>query len=315
MKRKMKNIGFVTGMAILIYIGSQMILSLVGNFVLPSLLKNILTNTDITLILQALLQTISLGLASGFVFAYCNHNSIDKSIDKINDVKQISTHGKFKIVLIALLLIFALQILLSGLLYPKLGLDYDVTDMFDISVNSNILSKIILVISLAVVPGIFEELFFRKALIDFTLPHGKYFALLFSSLLFGLIHMNLSQGLFAFIIGLIFGAVYLYTKDIKLTMLIHFINNGFAAISMILPEIMLILITLVLFTFLIAGLVYLIIAFVKKDSRAKIIELFKINISLDTIKNKYIYILTDYTFDISMILVLIMSVLTENMLR
>ena len=316
MKRKMKNIGFVTGMAILIYIGSQMLLSLIGNFVLPSLLKNVLTDTDITLILQAVLQIISLGLASGFVFAYCNRNKDNSLQAAINQTPNIiSKQSKFKLIVMTLLLIFGLQILLSGVLYPKLGLDYDVIDMFEVNVNSNILSKVILVISLAVVPGIFEELFFRKALIDFTLPYGKYFALLFSSLLFGLIHMNLSQGLFAFIIGLIFGAVYLYTKDIKITMLIHFINNGFAAISMILPEMLLLLITLILFAFLIAGLIYLIQAFVRKESRNKIKGLFKINVSLDSIKNKYAYILTDYTFDISMILVLVMSVLTENILR
>lgn len=315
MKRKMKNIGFVTGLAILIYIGLQMILSLIGNFVLPSLLKSVLTDTDITLILQALLQIISLGLASEFVFAYCNRNSKNKPKNDGSLCNKITRYSKFKIVLVCLLIITVLQVLLSGFIYPKLGLDYDVTNMFDVGVNSSILTKVILVISLAVVPGIFEELFFRKALMDFTLPYGKYFALLFSSLLFGLIHMNLSQGLFAFLIGLIFGAVYLYTKDIKLTMLIHFINNGFAAISMILPESILLLITLILFTFLFAGLIYLIKAFVKKESREKIMKLFKINVSLDSVKNKYVYILSDYTFDISMILVFVMSVLTENMLR
>jgi len=310
-KRKMKNIGFVVGIAIILYVGLQMILSLLGNFIMPILLKN-LTDTDITLILQAVLQIVSLGISSAFVLAYCNNNEM-KHVS--HSESKLSNFEKFKIVLIALFFIFVLQILLSVILYPILGLDYNVTDMFNISAESSILSKFILIISIAIVPGIFEELFFRKALINFTLPHGKYFALLFSSLLFGLIHMNLSQGLFAFIIGLILGAIYLYTKDIKLTMLIHSINNGFAAITLILPEALIILSTLVLLAFLFAGFIFLILAFVNPHSRNKIIRLTKINVSLRAIKSKYKYIFTDFTFDVSMVLILIMSILTENILR
>ena len=201
MTRKMRNIGFVTGIAILLYIGIQTILSLLGNFLLPTLLASYLTSTDITLILQMILQVVSLGIAAAFVFAYCNKKF------KKKPMKKISNSEKFKIVLIALLIVFGLQLLLSGILYPKLGLDYEITDMFEVNQTSSSISKIILIIALAVVPAIFEELFFRKALIDFTLPYGRNFALLFSSLLFGILHMNLSQGIFAFIIGLIFGII------------------------------------------------------------------------------------------------------------
>lgn len=310
MKRSMKNVGFVVGIAILLYIGLQSILSLIGNFALPTLLGNNFTDTDITLILQMLLQITSLGLASAFVLAYCKKNNTFSS-----NVKKITIFEKIQLILITLLIIFGLQIILSLVLYPNLGLDYNVTDMFVVNSESSIFTKIILILAIAVTPAILEELFFRKALIDFTLPYGKTFALLFSSLLFGIIHMNLSQGLFAFIIGLIFGIIYLYTKDIKISMLIHFLNNGFAAIAMILPELLLVLVTLLLMAFLFAGFVLLIIAFVRKESRDKIMSLFKIKVSLDAIKYKYKYILTDFTFDVSMILVLIMSILTENLLR
>ncbi|MBO5143256.1 MAG: CPBP family intramembrane metalloprotease [Clostridia bacterium] len=311
MKRSIKNIGFVTGISILLYIGLQTVLSLIGNFVLPTLLRNIFSETDITLILQMVLQITSLGIASAFMLAYCNKNN-----NVITDSsRKLTVFSKFKLILITLLIIFGLQILLSAVLYPKLGLDYNVTDMFVVNSESSIITKIILILAIAVTPAIFEELFFRKALIDFTLPYGKNFALLFSSLLFGIIHMNLSQGLFAFIIGLVFGIIYLYTKDIKISMLIHFINNGFAAIAMILPEFALILVTLLLIAFLIAGFVFLIITLVKKDSREKLMRLFKTKVSLDAIKYKYKYILTDFTFDVSMLLVLVMSILTENILR
>lgn len=314
MKREMKNVGFVVGLAILLYVGSQAILSLLGNFILPPLLNKYFTDTDITLILQMILQTISLGLSSMFVFAYCDKKH--KNEDISNDThKKTSMFSKFKIVLIALLLIFTLQILLSGFIYPKLGLDYDITDMFDVNANSNIISKLILVLALAVTPAIFEELFFRKALLDFSIKYGKNFALIFSALLFGLIHMNLSQGIFAFIIGIIFGAIYIYTKDIKLTILIHFINNGFAAFTMILPDLLIVLLTLILIAFLITGFVFLILSMINKNSRKKVKSFLTSSLSLTSIKNKYIYIFTDFTFDVSVLLVLVMSILTENILR
>ncbi len=318
-KRSMKNIGFVTGIAILINIGLQSLLSLIGGLILPSILNENFTQTDITLILQMILQIISLGLASAFVFTYCDNKDakISKSAQKNNEKTNTKSNfiNKLKIILITLLLIFGLQFLLSGIIYPKLGLDYDVTDMFEIDSDSSLLSKVIVVFALAVTPAIFEELFFRKAIIDFTLPHGKYFALLFSSLLFGLLHMNLSQGLFAFLIGLIFGIIYLYTKDIKLTMLIHFINNGFAAISLILPDFAFTFVSLLLIAVLLVGFVFLILTLLNKENRHKIINLFTHKLSLSSLKSKYKYIFFDFIFDVSMVLILFMSILTETMLR
>ena len=311
-KRKMKHLGFVTGLAILLYIGIQTILSLLFSFTFPTIFKSILNETEISLIMQILLQVISLGLSATFVLSYCEKDNTNTNSNK---QKKLSHTSKTKIVLITLLFVFALQIFLSLVLYPALGLDYNITDMFEVSSESSILTKIILIIALAVTPAIFEELFFRKALIDFTLPYGKTFALVFSSLLFGLLHLNLSQSLFAFIMGVIFGSIYLYTKDIKIPMLIHFINNGFAAITMILPETGVLIVTLLLFAILITGLVQLIKTLINKSTRTKLINFCRTPVDLSNFKNRYQYIFTDFTFDVSIILVGLMSLLTENMLR
>ena len=70
-------------------------------------------------------------------------------------------------------MIFGLQFLLSMLIYPAIGLDYSTTDMFNLNSESSIMSKVIAILAIAVIPAIFEELFFRKALVDLTLKHGK----------------------------------------------------------------------------------------------------------------------------------------------
>lgn len=306
-KRKMKHLGFVTGLAIILYVGIQFILSILLQFTLPTLLQNVFTETEITLITQILLQVFSLGLAAAFVFAYCE--------PKEKNIKPLSKYTKLKIIFIALLIVYVLQFVLSYGLYPALGLDYNVTDMFDVNANSSLLSKIILILSLAVTPAILEELFFRKAIIDFTLPYGKKFALIFSALLFGFLHMNLAQGLFAFIIGILFGAIYLYTKDIKIPMLIHFINNGSAAIEMILPEEYVYIVSGILILILLAGLIFSILTVAKKSSRTKLLTLCKTKVSLKSFKARYQYIFADFTFDIAILLITLMSVLTENILR
>ena len=56
------------------------------------------------------------------------------------------------------------------------------------------------------------------------------FAIILSSLFFGLIHLNPWQALPAFALGCLFGYVYYRTGSLKLTMLMHFTNNTFALI-------------------------------------------------------------------------------------
>ncbi|MBP5637279.1 MAG: CPBP family intramembrane metalloprotease, partial [Bacteroidales bacterium] len=56
-------------------------------------------------------------------------------------------------------------------------------------------------------------------------------AIVVSALFFALIHLNPWQALNAFIIGVVMGVVYYRTGSLLLTMLIHFVNNGFSVIA------------------------------------------------------------------------------------
>ncbi len=78
-----------------------------------------------------------------------------------------------------------------------------------------------------------EELFFRKALIDRLSAYHPMDAILFSALLFGLIHGNLTQFLYAFPIGVLFGIVYWRTKNIRYTILLHM---GMNTVGGLLPQ-------------------------------------------------------------------------------
>jgi membrane protease YdiL (CAAX protease family) len=90
-------------------------------------------------------------------------------------------------------------------------------------ISKNIILSIFLV---AIIPPIFEEMFFRGLLVDgfrrnYTLPK----TILVSSLLFGLIHLNPWQFVTAFLIGIFYSWICIKTNSILLPIFGHFLNN------------------------------------------------------------------------------------------
>lgn len=72
---------------------------------------------------------------------------------------------------------------------------------------------------------IMEELLFRKYIIDRTARYGEGVAIVLSALMFGLFHGNLNQFAYAFIIGMLFGFIYVKTRNIKYSIILHMIVN------------------------------------------------------------------------------------------
>ncbi len=82
----------------------------------------------------------------------------------------------------------------------------------------------------AVLPAVVEELVFRGWFISALQPAGERCALVVSALLFGLAHGNLTQMPFAFMLGLLFGWLFLRTGRLWPSMLIHFLNNAMSVV-------------------------------------------------------------------------------------
>ena len=78
---------------------------------------------------------------------------------------------------------------------------------------------------LAILPPVFEELFFRRALIDRMRPYGEKLAVVTSALMFALFHGNLSQFFYAFALGLVFGYIYLRTGKLRWSVALHMLIN------------------------------------------------------------------------------------------
>lgn len=75
-----------------------------------------------------------------------------------------------------------------------------------------------------------EELLFRKLLMDRTVKYGEGCAIFFSGLFFGLFHGNLNQFAYAFVMGLFLGFIYIKTRNVIYTILLHMLNNFISSV-------------------------------------------------------------------------------------
>ncbi len=92
---------------------------------------------------------------------------------------------------------------------------------------------LIMVLVMAVIPAICEELFFRVGLQQLL---GKWFkndhvAVVVTAFVFSLMHMDMSGFLVRFVMGLVLGYVFLYSRSLVPNVMLHFLNNAVATIS------------------------------------------------------------------------------------
>jgi membrane protease YdiL (CAAX protease family) len=81
-----------------------------------------------------------------------------------------------------------------------------------------------------VLAPIFEELIFRKLLLDRMLPHGELAAIFVNGLLFGAFHGNFYQFFYAALLGMLLSFVYARTGKIHHCIFIHMAVNFFGGV-------------------------------------------------------------------------------------
>lgn len=94
------------------------------------------------------------------------------------------------------------------------------------------------IVAIVIMAPIVEELLFRGAIQGHLLRQWKHpaWAIVLSSLIFGLVHGNWVQAPFAFVTGLALGWMYYRTGSLLPGMLMHFVNNGTAVLSFLLAD-------------------------------------------------------------------------------
>lgn len=139
------------------------------------------------------------------------------------------------------LMIVALVFLMSPLttLLSQLGAKAggDMLQLFGAQLNLDNKPFPELLFELAVVPAVFEEMYFRGFFYaGFKRARGARFAIIFSAILFGFFHMNIQQLLYAAVLGIVLGIIREATGSMWAGMLYHFVNNGWSAVSMLIAK-------------------------------------------------------------------------------
>lgn len=107
---------------------------------------------------------------------------------------------------------------------------YELTQS-ELAKPDSIIACVALVVSTAVIPGIIEEFALRCCTLGVLKKYGKGFAVFAVSIVFGLIHGNIIQFIFAFLVGLILGYITIRTNNVIPAMIVHGLNNGVSVIN------------------------------------------------------------------------------------
>lgn len=125
---------------------------------------------------------------------------------------------------IIILISFFVQPVMSFLsLISSFFFNNDVAEMVNEISSTNYLSLLLLI---AVLPSISEELTIRGIVLSGYDKKNKYLASIVTGLFFGILHLNPQQFLYTFALGFILALVVRITNSIFASILMHFIING-----------------------------------------------------------------------------------------
>lgn len=298
-KIEFSKYGHVIGMSVIIFVVATVVTQIVFLMFSSSLSAKFNVGiTELNLIFNMISFVISLILPTIFIKTH-----VGKEQKKCNLKQNV-------IYFIMCVPIMAVIQIILGIVFEKLGLNYDVIDKANLYNFDTTFQKILSFIYIAVLPAIFEEFYVRGAVLSFSKKYGEVFAVIASALLFAAIHMNISQAIFAFLAGVIFAMLTLKTNSIVPSMLLHFLNNGYSAFELIFHEnkVVLMSINLIYLLLIIVGIIAIIVFLVKSRK-----TLCKHAIKIKNDKD-IIFMFKDYTLILACILVIVMSIVTQKIL-
>ena len=123
---------------------------------------------------------------------------------------------------------------ISSILYALLPDSGGTGGAVDAFVDGAPIWLILLVV--VIIGPFFEELMFRKVLMDRLSIYGNRLAIIVTSVAFGLFHGNLEQFIYATGIGFVLGIVYAKTGRIKYPVFLHMLLNFFGVVSALCTE-------------------------------------------------------------------------------
>ena len=207
------RLGLMYFIGSLIIYGVQVVISLIVSSTKPDLLENI----NYTLLIM-MLPTYCIAMPLT-IFLIC------KFVPAKQIEKKKMTVGQWIVAFIISMAGMYLSNIIGLILTQVIGIIKGTpvsNAMVDISTSTNLWLNLVIMVLLA---PVFEEIIFRKLIVDSTVKYGEGTAVLISGLMFGLFHGNLNQFAYAFVLGVIFAFVYVKTGTIRYTIFLHMAVN------------------------------------------------------------------------------------------
>ena len=205
-----------SGLGFMLFIASVSMYTL--SLILVLVLQNILDNA------MLLLANIVVSIVSLFVVGmfYCWISKTNPA-DVIN-VRWVKLSTAVPLILVGLTVAYIADYL-TELIQSSFGM-FGVENAVDMTTKSPTLFESILnIVSVCVIPALVEEFLFRGIVLGKLRAFGDSFAMFMTSMAFALMHGNIVQIPFAFIVGLSLAFITIKTDSLLPAVIIHFIVN------------------------------------------------------------------------------------------
>lgn len=94
--------------------------------------------------------------------------------------------------------------------------------------STDLYTVILLTLSMAAAPAIFEEIAYRGFAVSALKKNGYVYSIIISSVIFGMLHSDMSTAIFAAVSGMIFAVIRIRSGRIIFSVTVHFLNNALA---------------------------------------------------------------------------------------
>ncbi len=216
-RRAFSRIGLAVAVMILIWLCLTLALQLAAAWLAPSLLQNVAF-----LLLSSTLPLILVAEPIAYLIMRSLPTKVPTRTAPIGGAK------------VALILFMCMGVMIVGSLISNFAMflfetitGIQAANSVEIIQNAPLWAVLLCTVILA---PIFEEIVCRRWVLTRLLPYGELPAVLFSSLVFGVMHGNLFQFLYAFGIGILFSVLYVRTGRLRYCITLHMLVNALGSL-------------------------------------------------------------------------------------
>lgn len=146
-------------------------------------------------------------------------------LSKQKIIKKIELKNIYKYIIAAIVLNIFITLIISFI--PESKYTQDLTESTQIALQGSFL---FILITTGILVPVMEEIIFRYGICDQLSKINKIYGIIISSLIFGIMHGNLIQGIYATILGLVFAYVNFKKENLLPSILMHISINSFSVL-------------------------------------------------------------------------------------